>query len=914
MKSDAKEEAVPFLAGPHHHSVRGLSNLGNTCFFNSVLQNLLTLKMLRESLLNPRNSDPNDNGTLVTGPLTMSLRKLFLETNGGEDCKGVLSPKKLFGNICSKAPQFRGYQQQDSHELLRYLLDGLNMEESSARKLKQADSDKGGGSDTAVPTLVDSMFSGRLSSVISCLECGYTSVVHEPFLDLSLPVPAKKTSATAKKGGNRPSLVRGRGRSQRFRDKPASRTSPVDEEKTKKHEDSTEKLSFKAAGAAEMSDPKSICIEAGEDIQQEVAVSKEEVDGSSSGAGPESTADNITDYSWMDFLVDEDSAVIAQEPSEAESAPQGVLGSDRTVPELQSDSAVTTTGDAGPKQRTAGEAEPQVAVANTDTFCWLGNDGLERKMSVESSLQETESVKQDVTVSESTVVEQVPESPQCTSLEAASSWSVMVVDMKDIKVGLDSTKELTGCSSLVVGHADMHPVGPSCSVESTESTNGFVGHDSLSCVVSDKRDDTLSAEISDKPDSAFFRVMVVGDADLLQDQCDKPKNMMYDGKVDDSDTSSSFVESSDQELNLKGNIVKVDGGNGWLAGKYEVDNVVPKAKVDNDIDCLHDQDDEPNGMVLKVDVQDDVDWLMDEGSEFHSTDIKTRVHAYSQAESYELESTVIKLDGCVPGSLTSKETSLLCMDAASSGLKPSSPTQRLTSTNSESQDLEVFKDTPGLLNSTPSKEEPADSSIMIENTQNETDTITGAAITLQPLADEIKTDSSAVNVGMEVQEEVEFDGFGDMFNEPEETIGPVNRPNPKPEDEDDADSIFWGSGAAFSGFGFNEEVDDTDKQVSVVSCLGLFTQPELLTGEHAWHCQECSELLREANDQDHGKGDKKDKVLRDAMKRYMVDQAPQVLTVHLKRFSQDSRGRLSKLRGHVNFDEILDLTPFIHPR
>jgi predicted transglutaminase-like protease len=38
------------------------------------------------------------------------------------------------------------------------------------------------------------------------------------------------------------------------------------------------------------------------------------------------------------------------------------------------------------------------------------------------------------------------------------------------------------------------------------------------------------------------------------------------------------------------------------------------------------------------------------------------------------------------------------------------------------------------------KEEPADISIMIENTQNETDMSTGTAITLQTLADEIKTD------------------------------------------------------------------------------------------------------------------------------------------------------------------------------
>jgi hypothetical protein len=306
------------------------------------------------------------------------------------------------------------------------------------------------------------MFSGRLSSMISYLECGYTSVVHEPFLDLSLPVPAKKMSATAKRGGNKPSLVRGRGRSQRSRDKPFLRTSPVDEEKTKNHEDATEKLCSKVAGAGEMSDPKSPCTEAGADISQEVAVSKEEVDGCISGAGPESTADNMTDYSWMDFLVDEDSAVVAQEPSEVESAPMEVLDFDRTVPELQFHSAITTTGEAGPKQCTMGEAKPEVTVADAETFCWLGNDGLDREMSLESFLQERKLVKQYVKVSESTVVEQGPEGSQCTSSEAASSCPVMVVDMKNIKVGPDSAKELTGDPSLVVGLADTHSACLSC--------------------------------------------------------------------------------------------------------------------------------------------------------------------------------------------------------------------------------------------------------------------------------------------------------------------------------------------------------------------------------------------------------------------------------------------------------------------
>ncbi|KAJ3688559.1 hypothetical protein LUZ61_017723 [Rhynchospora tenuis] len=1031
MKSDVKEESVSFYAGPLHHCIRGLSNLGNTCFFNSVLQNLLALKMFRESLLKPQNYDPDKNATFVTGPLTMSLRKLFIETNGGEDCKGVLSPKNLFGSICAKAPQFRGYQQQDSHELLRYLLDGLNTEEASARKLKRADSDKVGGAGALGPTLVDSMFSGRLSSTISCLECGYTSVVHEPFLDLSLPVPAKKTGTVAKKGGSRVPLARGRGRSQRFRDRPALRSSTVNEEKIRKQEDATESTSSVTSETestvlkeGKVSDLKSTTIEAGENISEEVALSKDEVDRSS--AGPKGSPADEAGFSWMDFIADQDSAEVIQDPPETELIGLEVLGSDSTTLEMQPRSTFIGAGDTCQKEEcipskaggngftafeeqnravaevlssnscnlleskitpdshhyevqpatqdvpfvkgadvrsgaeVTGSTESKVGVENPDynvckpcgdgpknnisvktaeedgfddvavaeALCCLGYDDPECKMVLKNPVQESEPLKQEVTISENTVVRGAAEGQNSTSSKTDASCSAMVMGMQSMEVGVDSAKELTGSkadtggSSSGICQTTLNKASPSYSTESTDSTNGSVAKvdndsvacDSSPCVVSGKQDATL---ILDKPDTAVVRAKVVDDADLLQDQSDKPRSTISDLKVDDANILSSFVESDEQEHMLHANIGKVDGDNSWWSGDSEVDDTRPKANVGDDIDWVHDEHNELNDMAPKANVHDDMDWLMDESSEIYSTVVEKRVHAYSHTESYELESSVIKVDGYMPGKIVF-EGSSSSVDIAMSGSKPASPKPILSLTNSNSQDPceDSTVNALDLPNSTSIEVETAESSITQESTKNEADTSTGMAIVMQPQdTKEREIAPSTVNVEAEVQQEVEFDGFGDMFNEPKETMGPVNRPIPKTEDEDDADSIFWGSGAPFSGFGFNsEEVDDTDKPVSVVSCLELFTKPELLTGEHAWHCEKCSASQSNANDQDRGKGDKKEKVMRDARKRYMLDQAPQVLTVHLKRFGQDSRGRLSKIRGHVNFDEILDLTPFIHVR
>ncbi|KAL1371063.1 hypothetical protein HN51_001297 [Arachis hypogaea] len=167
------------LYGHGGYVVRGMINLGNTCFFNSIMQNLLAMDRLRDNFLNLDSP---------FGPLVSSLKKLFTETNPESGLKTTINPRSFFGCVCSKSPQFRGYQQHDSHELLRCLLDGLSTEEQAARK--QNGSPKRDG--TPANTLVDDLFGGQISSTVRCIECGNSSTVYEPFLDLSLPVPTKK--------------------------------------------------------------------------------------------------------------------------------------------------------------------------------------------------------------------------------------------------------------------------------------------------------------------------------------------------------------------------------------------------------------------------------------------------------------------------------------------------------------------------------------------------------------------------------------------------------------------------------------------------------------------------------------------------------------------------------------------------
>ncbi|KAK1591943.1 hypothetical protein Q3G72_016370 [Acer saccharum] len=182
MKTEGIVSSGNDLDAKGGYVVRGLTNLGNTCFFNSVMQNLLAMDRVRDYFLNMDAS---------FGPLTIALNKLFDETKPETGLRNVINPRSFFGCLCSKSPQFRGYEQHDSHELLHCLLDGLCTEELNARKKINASMENGASSNHG-PTFVDSVFGGQISSTVCCVECGHSSTVREPFLDLSLPVPTKK--------------------------------------------------------------------------------------------------------------------------------------------------------------------------------------------------------------------------------------------------------------------------------------------------------------------------------------------------------------------------------------------------------------------------------------------------------------------------------------------------------------------------------------------------------------------------------------------------------------------------------------------------------------------------------------------------------------------------------------------------
>ncbi|KAG8960381.1 hypothetical protein FRC03_006578 [Tulasnella sp. 419] len=170
---------LPMTWPPSMKPAKGLSNLGNTCFLNSVLQCLFHTPPLLHMLIQHKEC----NTPIFC--MSCTLRNL-----GGMIFRSspqyAISPFQIVKSMHHFAKDLRRGRQEDAHEFLRYTIDAL--QKSCLVGLPKKLNPK-----IAETTWVHQIFGGKLRSRVTCKKCQYNSDTFDSYLDLSLELLGSKT-------------------------------------------------------------------------------------------------------------------------------------------------------------------------------------------------------------------------------------------------------------------------------------------------------------------------------------------------------------------------------------------------------------------------------------------------------------------------------------------------------------------------------------------------------------------------------------------------------------------------------------------------------------------------------------------------------------------------------------------------
>ncbi|XP_051133199.1 ubiquitin carboxyl-terminal hydrolase 2 [Andrographis paniculata] len=820
-------------------SVRGLVNLGNTCFFNSIMQNLLAIDSFRDYYFNLDES---------FGPLSAAIKKFFHETSSETNSRSAINPRSLFGSLCVKAPQFRGYQQHDSHELLRCLLDGLSSEELSARKHT-----KSNDVSNTDPTFVDAVFGGKLSSTVSCLECGHSSTIYEPFLDLSLPVPTKKPPARRIQPatrGKKPKLPPKRS---------GKNTSKINKEVSAVRGDgaSVRSTSENSSGELPTATP-------AEDLS---SIQNPEDQQTAQNAGEQSHSSDNFAFAWLDFL---DSDPVSQDDDvaseiDAVSANQGFTNQDSLPADTPLSITLNSTDD------DLGNAVSASSFNDAEKFNSL-EPGV--PMQVMCQLEDKQNAKpqcDQMTTAECTSEEVLYDADlsysyescqQVCSKDSNASFrnNELPSQIQDVKLQLSETpsknsthEELFHCG------AEIKPIAESCKQACTGDSNASGRNNELTLNVQHSKDNKDGGLPNEKG--------VSSSGNVLQSKYEvSPVLAKNDGR--DGEHPSQIQDSEIRLLPSKG-----DASTGEQLGT-ELD--VSSLALGDEQDYL--------GFDGFGDLFNEPDISLDHKPLDHSdgNDGKPKVIGNcsdSDPDEVDNADAPVSIESCLalftkPELLSKDEHAWQC-DNCSKILQEKRNRLRGKTQMSMSDTVSNGCQDRNLHGLVDASNKPR---TMNENLKTEADFSDGMLLE----KNERKYENGKCIVGNHSEDGINMAEFHSEGAEPQmknECPGTVECSPP------------------FGNAKLNPCHGDRDSDKHGVSNRNLDSRKYESEGNGPNEAS--SEFF---------------KVKRDATKSILINKSPPILTVHLKRFSQDARGRLSKLNGHVNFRETLDLKPYMDSR
>ncbi|TNV74577.1 hypothetical protein FGO68_gene4033 [Halteria grandinella] len=193
VPSDSPKFDMSFIVG------HGLSNIGNTCYINSIIQALACIPLFRKEVYSLAKGGEEDQDKK---PVTFSLFKLLEQIKDKSIQSTTFSPQQLKNALAKSDPLFAGSEQFDAHEFLIYFQDFLITENFQEKELHGSLSPsstiptpapKAGGSsqeylERMPQNFISKLFGGLLKQEIICKKCNHSSMIYEPFNVLSVPI------------------------------------------------------------------------------------------------------------------------------------------------------------------------------------------------------------------------------------------------------------------------------------------------------------------------------------------------------------------------------------------------------------------------------------------------------------------------------------------------------------------------------------------------------------------------------------------------------------------------------------------------------------------------------------------------------------------------------------------------------